>query len=71
MEECMRKFLCLMVVFLAAAGMVFAAWTGDNLGSGGNEAVDVTLNLKSGDESIPKSYKVGFAPSALHRNSGR
>ena len=65
MEECMRKFLCLMVVFLAAAGMVFAAWTGDNLGSGGNEAVDVTLNLKSGDESIPKSYKVGFAPSAV------
>ncbi len=65
MEECMRKFLCLMVVFLAAAGMVFAAWTGDNLGSGGNEAVDVTLNLKSGDENIPKSYKVGFATSAV------
>ena len=61
----MRKFLCLMVVFLAAAGMVFAAWTGDNLGSGGNEAVDVTLNLKSGDENIPKSYKVGFATSAV------
>ena len=61
----MRKFLCLMVVFLAAAGLGFAAWTGENLGGGGNEAVDVTLNLKSGDENIPKSYKVGFAPSAV------
>lgn len=60
----MKKALCVLAVFLMA-GMVFADWSGTEIGQGGSQAVEATLNLKTGGENITKSIVVGFASAPV------